>query len=176
MRGHALKTVSPERPALAALVPSGPEHAILHDHLAAPLDQLAEQVDPAFLVAVARRLIEELLTMQREQRAVAIRLQRDRELRLALRRRMPRPAEHQPLVRHDFAIDAADLEMLAVGGLEADLVAPADAQVGLRLQRAFFHPCRAEPSDYFFRVGPRGVDFRGRRIDTTFDVEAWLGC
>src|SRR5882757_7170159 len=127
------------------------------------LFQLAEQFVPALLVAVARGSIEELLMVQRQQRADAIRLQRDREQRFALRRRMPGPAEHQPLVRYDLAIDAADLEMLAIGGVEADAVSPANAEISLCLQRAFLqlrgHP---EPSGYFFRVGPRGVDFRGR--------------
>src|SRR5882757_5030501 len=140
------------------------------------LFQLAEQFVPALLVAVARGRIEELLMEQRQQRAGAIRLQRDREQRLALRRRMPGPAEHQPFVRHDLAIDAADLEILAVGACEADAVAAADTQVGLGLHRAFLDAGRSEPRDYFFRVGPRGVDFGGRRIDTTFDREAWLGC
>src|SRR6478672_11623739 len=98
--------------------------------------QLAEQRVPAFLVSVTRGLIEELLMMQRQQRAAAIGFERNRHLRLPLRCRVPGPAEHQPLVRHDFAIDAADLEMLAVGGVEADAVSSTDAKIRLCLQRA----------------------------------------
>src|ERR1700688_976213 len=61
--------------------------------------QLVAPRGPATLMAVAGGLIEELLMMQRQQRAVAIGLQRDRHQRLAFRGRMPCPAEHQKPVR-----------------------------------------------------------------------------
>src|SRR5205085_2493208 len=81
--------------------------------------ELAQQFSPALLMTVTRRLVEELLMLQRQQRSGAVGLQRYRQQRLALRRRMPGPAHHQELVRHDVAIDAADLEMLAVRAGEA---------------------------------------------------------
>src|SRR5712675_2287920 len=109
------------------------------------LFQLAEQFVPALLVAVARGSIEELLMVQRQQRAGAIWLQRDREQRFALRRRMPGPAEHQPFVRYDLAIDTADLEIFAVFAGEVDAVTPADAQIGLGLQGALLHLRGPEP-------------------------------
>ena len=42
---------------------------------------------------------------------------------------MPGPAEHQPLVRHDVAIDAADLGIFTGFVLEADPIASADANI-----------------------------------------------
>src|SRR5882757_1592581 len=101
--------------------------------------ELTEQFVPALLMTVTRGLVEELLMMQRQQRAGAVRLQRNRQQRLALRRRMPGPAHHQQLVRDNIAIDAADLEMLAVDAGEADPIAAANARIGLRLQRSFLH-------------------------------------
>src|SRR3954469_14943778 len=115
------------------------------------LFQLGEQLGPALLVAIARGLVEELLMVQRQQCAGTVRLQRNGEKRFAFGRRMPGPAEHQPFVRHDLAIDAADLDFFTVGGLETDAVASADAQIRLRLHRALLDLRRAEPRDYFFR-------------------------
>jgi len=59
---------------------------------------------------------------------------------------MPRPAENQPLVRHDLAIDTADLVIGALG-IETDAVAAADAQVDIGLDRAFLDLSRPEPLD-----------------------------
>src|SRR5215831_4385428 len=44
MRDHALKTVGPERAALAAFVPRRREHEMLHDELTAALEQIAEML------------------------------------------------------------------------------------------------------------------------------------
>jgi hypothetical protein len=57
---------------------------------------------------------------------------------------MPRPAENQPLVRNDLAIDAADLVIRALG-VEADAVAAADAQIDIGLDRAFLNRSGSEP-------------------------------
>src|SRR6185369_12178076 len=84
--------------------------------------ELVEARAPAALVIVACGFVEELGVMEDHQRAGAIGLQRDRHQRFALRRRMPGPGEHQPLVRHDLAIDAAGLEIFAVVTSEADAV------------------------------------------------------
>src|SRR5260370_6981058 len=97
--------------------------------------KIVEHAAPAALVAGARGLIEHLLMVEREQRAVAVRFQRDRDLRFALRRRMPRPTEYQPLIRHHFAIDAAGFVILVVGR-EADAEASADPRVDVRLHHA----------------------------------------
>src|SRR5260370_18828165 len=74
--------------------------------------KLVERADPAALVAVAGGLIEQLLVRKREQRAVAIGLQRHRHHRFAFRRREPRPAEPQLLVRYHLLTDAADFLVL----------------------------------------------------------------
>src|SRR5512141_1163936 len=110
--------------------------------------------------------------MQCQQRAVAVGCQRDGHLRLPFRRRMPRPAEHQPLVRHYLAIDAADFVNLVIGS-EADAKMPADPRVDVGLTRTWFGVRAPEPSDYFFRIRPRGVDFGRRRIEAAFDGKAW---
>src|ERR1700738_5176531 len=133
--------------------------------------KLVERSQPSALVSIARGLIEQLLVGQREQRAVTVRLQRDRDQRFAFRGRMPGPAEHQFLVRNHLAVDTANFVVLVIGG-EADAVTAAGPRVDLRLKRARLGVRASEPADYFFRVGPRGVDFRRRRIETTFEGEA----
>src|SRR6476660_9389723 len=133
--------------------------------------KIVEHAGPALLVAVARGLIEQLLVMEREQRAAAVRLQRDRHQRFAFRGRMPGPAEHQPLVRHHLAIDAADFAILSVFLAEAEAVAPADPRVDAGMLRAWLDRRRREPARYFLRVGPRRVDFLRRGIETTFEGE-----
>src|SRR5258706_3407335 len=112
------------------------------------LFKIVEHAGPAALMAVARGLIEQLLMVEREQRALAVRLQRDRHQRFAFRRRMPGPAEHQPLVRHHLAIDSADLVILVVGR-KADAEASADPRVDVRLLRACL-PTTARTSALFF--------------------------
>jgi hypothetical protein len=57
---------------------------------------------------------------------------------------MPCPAEHQPLVRNDLAIDAADLVIRALG-VEADAVVAADTQIDIGLDRAFLDRAGPEP-------------------------------
>src|ERR1700682_1707669 len=136
--------------------------------------KLVEHADPPALVAVACGLIEELLMVKRQQRTIAVRLQRNRHQRFAFRRRMPRPAEHQPLVRHHLAIDAAGFVILVVGR-EDDAEAPADPRVDVRLHRANLGVRGPEPTRYFLRVRPRGVDFLRRGIETAFDGEARPG-
>src|SRR6476660_8030503 len=136
------------------------------------LFKIVEHAGPAVLMVVARGLIEQLLVVEREQRAVAVGLQGDRHQRFTFRRRMPGPAEHQPLVRHHLAIDAADIVILTVFLAEADAVTPADPGVDVRLLRAWLDRRWREPARHSLRVGPRGVDFLGRRIETTFEGEA----
>src|SRR5579871_813491 len=126
---------------------------------------------PAALMALARRLIEQLLMLQREQRALAIRLQRDRHLRFTLGRRMPGPAEDEAPVRHHLAVDAADLIIFACRG-EAEAEASADPHIRLGLQRVRARVRPAEPAHYFLRVGPGGKDLFGRRVDATLKYEA----
>ena len=97
--------------------------------------EIAEEFGPAALVVVARGLIDELRVMEGEQGAAAVGPDRHRHLGDALRRRMPGPAEHQPLVRHHLAIDAADLVIFTVGPGELDPVAAADAASAAAIAR-----------------------------------------
>src|ERR1700676_1085679 len=136
--------------------------------------KLVERTDPAALMAVARCLIEQLLVQKREQRAVTVGLQRDGHLRFAFRRRMPAQAEHQPLVRHHFAINPADFVVFVIGR-KADAKTPPDPRLDVRAERAGLGVGATEPSDYFLRVGPCRVDFRRRGIETTFETEARPG-
>src|SRR5260370_39737075 len=87
---------------------------------------------------------------------------------------MPRQTEYPPPIRHHFAIDAAGFVILVVGR-EADAEASADPRVDVRLHRANPGVRGSEPTRHFLRVRPRGVDFRRRRIETTFDGEARPG-
>src|SRR4051812_29286610 len=89
--------------------------------------ELVEAAAPAAIVTVARGLIEELLVDERQQRAVAVRLDQDGDQRLALRHGPPGPGELQLLVRDDLAIDAADVVILAILGAKLDGVAAAGA-------------------------------------------------
>src|SRR4029077_8694767 len=124
-------------------------------------------------MTVARGLIEELFLMEGERRAGAVGLQGHGDQRLALRRRMPDPAKHQPLVRHDFAVDAADLIILPAFIFEAEAVAPADAEINICLDRAILHLRRPAPSGYFCRIGPRGVDLFRPRVEVPLEGETW---
>src|SRR6202161_1323683 len=134
--------------------------------------QLVERAVPAALMAVARGLIEKRLVMQRQQRAVAVRLQRHRDLRFALRRRVPGPAEHQQPVRHHLAIDAADFAMFAIFHFETDAITAADARVDDGLLGAGLDLRRPEPAGYFLRAGPRRVDFLRGCVETALEGEA----
>src|ERR1700737_100935 len=91
--------------------------------------ELVEERAPAALMVVACGCINELGVMEDHQGAGAARLQRDRPQRFALRRRMPGPGEDQPFIRHDLAVDAAGLEILAIVAREADAVAAAGADI-----------------------------------------------
>ena len=82
-------------------------------------------------MVVARLLVEELLVRQRQDRAVAVGLEVDRDLRFALRRAAPRPAEDQPAARHDLVVDAAHVVLAAVIAAKADMEAAAHPDVGL---------------------------------------------
>ncbi len=53
MRDHALEAVGPERTALAALVPVGREHEMLHHELAAAFEQIGQR-------HLARRPVEHI--------------------------------------------------------------------------------------------------------------------
>ena len=93
--------------------------------------ELVQRYAPALLVAVARILVEELLVRQRQQRSTAVGLQQHRDQRFTLRRALPRPGEDDFFVRHHFAIDAADV-MLVAGRDHLDVIAAANAQIGFR--------------------------------------------
>src|SRR5262245_34781765 len=94
--------------------------------------KLVEPLGPAGLVAIARALVEELLVGQRQQRAVAIGLQQDRDQRFALRRAVPGPGEHELLVWPHLAIGAANF-VPPLFGVRDHSIAAADTQVGLGL-------------------------------------------
>src|SRR3954465_702795 len=97
--------------------------------------ELVEERGPAALAVVTCGLVEELGVMEDHQRPGTVGLQRNRDQRLALGRRVPGPGEDQALVRHDLAIDAAGLEIFAVVAVEADAIAAAGADVELGVQR-----------------------------------------
>src|SRR5687767_1384447 len=63
--------------------------------------------------------------------------------------------------------------IFAVFGVEADVVGAADTQIDLCL--GHWTCIRAKPLHDFLGLGPRGVDLFRRRIETTFEGEAWLG-
>src|SRR5262245_46386637 len=135
--------------------------------------ELVEGSGPAVPVAVAGRLVEELLVAEGEERSGTLRFDINAHQRLAFRRRSPGPAEHKLPVPDHFAIDAAHIVLLAIGAAHEDVKAAADARINLCQQPFDLH--RSKPDLQFFRVGPRCVDFLGGRIETTFDGEAWFG-
>ncbi len=85
---------------------------------------------------VARFRIEELFVHQREFGAAVHRAQFQRHQRFALGRALPCPGVEQLAVDHDFPVGAAHIMHLAVGRLHTDVIAAADANVGLG-DRAF---------------------------------------
>src|SRR5215467_14045462 len=100
--------------------------------------ELVEAAGPTLAVAVARGLVEELLVNQGEDRSGAVKLDQNGHKRLALWHGAPCPGEHELLVGHHLAVDAADVVLLT----ELDRVASADARVGGSL---LHRPCvRAE--------------------------------
>src|SRR5262245_55554955 len=134
--------------------------------------KLVEAAAPALRVAIARGLIEELLVDQRQHRSRPVGLDEDRDQRLALGRGAPRPGENEFLLRNHLAIDAAHVMLFAVLGREGNGVAASHLDVrGGVLNRPGI---RAEPFQDFFGVGPGGVDFLRRGIETTFEGEDGL--
>src|ERR1700744_3610862 len=85
---------------------------------------------------------------------------------------MPRPTEYQTLVRHQLAIDAADLMLLTGVGSKAQAIAAADFRIDLRFDRARHDIRRSKPARYFFRIGPRRPDFFGRGLEPAREREA----
>src|SRR6185312_8347701 len=69
-------------------------------------------------------------------------------------------------------VDAANVMLLAVLGMELYGIAPANAHIS----RSLLHRprVRAEPLHYFFGLGPGRIDFFRRRIETTFEGETGL--
>src|ERR1700728_124674 len=124
-------------------------------------------------MAVAHFLVEELLVGQREQRAVAVRLDQDRHQRLALGGRLPGPGEDEFLIGDDFATDAADVVLFAAWRAHQPAIAAADADVTFGRYR--FDLARPYPARYFFRVGPGGEDFGRRRLEAALEGEARFG-
>ena len=76
---------------------------------------LVERAVPAALVAVAGIIVEELFMRECQQGAVTVRFQQHRHPRFTLWRGFPGPGENQLLAGDDFAVDAADVMLLAVG-------------------------------------------------------------
>src|SRR5262249_30577198 len=137
--------------------------------------EFLERTGPAALVIIARLVVEELRVLERQQGAViAIPCQRDADQRFPLRRRMPRPAEHQPVIGHHFAEAAADLVALTARAFKADAVAATDAQVHFGNDRVLARVPRAKPAHYFFRVRPGAEDLARRRSEASLEREAWL--
>src|SRR5438067_2893227 len=136
-----------------------------------PFD-VVEHALPSMLMAVTGGLVDELFVVERKQRALTLPLQQHRNQRLALRRRMPGPTEHQPLIRHHLAIDAADFEVLAVLPVEAEAIAAADPCIDAGPLGPRLYARGSKPPHYFFRVRPRRVDFFRWRVETTFEGEA----
>src|SRR5258708_15976779 len=128
--------------------------------------QIVERRGPAAPVIVARRLIEELLVRQRQDRAVIVGLEVDRDLRFALGRALPGPGEDQLAVGHDLAIDAAHALVRAVGRPELHVEAAADAQVGLGDGRLVVAG-DAPPADHFFRLRPAWLALAARPPDAS---------
>src|SRR5262245_26293494 len=131
--------------------------------------ELVEAAGPALRVAVACGLVKELLVDESEERACALGFDEDGHKRLALGHGTPRPGEHEFLVGHDLAVDAADVMLLAVLGMELYGIAPTNAHIS----RSLLHRprVRAEPLHYFFGLGPGRIDFFRRRVETTFESE-----
>src|SRR5215471_7348474 len=114
--------------------------------------ELVEAAGPTLAVAVARGLVEELLVNQGEDRSRAVRLDQNGHERLALWNGAPCPGEHELLVGHHLAVDAADVMLLTVLCAELDRVVAADAHVGGSLLHP---PCIwAKPLHDFFGLGP----------------------
>src|SRR5215471_17343368 len=88
---------------------------------------------------------------------------------------MPCPSEDQAAVSHHLAVDAGDLVIFAVFGLEAEAVAPSRAHVHLGAHGAALGLLRSKPVDYLRGVRPRAEDLRGRGADFALEGEAWLG-
>src|SRR5262245_54254749 len=137
--------------------------------------EFLERAGPSALVAIARLLIKELLVVERQQSAVAVLRHRHGHERLALGCGMPGPRKDQTAVGDHLAVDAADLVMFTVLGLEAEAIAPSRAHIHLGLDRTALGLARSEPVHYFFRVCPRAEDLRRRRLEFALEGEAWLG-
>src|SRR6185369_5007676 len=136
---------------------------------------VVEHALPSTLMTVARGLVEQLFVVERKQRALPLGFEQHRNQRLALGRRMPGPAKHQPLIRHHLAIDAVDLEVLAVIPVEAEAIAATNPRIDAGALAAGLYPRGSKPTHYFFRIGPRRVDFFRRRVEMAFEGEAWSG-
>src|SRR5262245_28711402 len=112
--------------------------------------------------------------LERQEGALAVPGQRDGDERLALGRGMPGPGEDQAAVGYHLAVDATDLVILAVFGLEAEAIAPSRAHVHLGPHGTALGLLRSKPVHYFFRVRPGAEDSRGRGFEPALEGEAWL--
>src|SRR5262249_60650974 len=131
--------------------------------------ELVQRGSPTAAMPIARVLVEELLVSEREQRAVAVGLDFDGHQRLSLWRRFPRPGEDEFVVGHEFAIDAADVVLLAVWTLHLPAIAPADTRVALDLEHFDF--AGTHPAFYLFRIGPGREDFGRRGFEPALERE-----
>src|SRR5262245_11451121 len=87
---------------------------------------------------------------------------------------MPGPAEHETMARHEFAIDAADLVLLAALAGEVDAVAAPDSEVDRGRDRGLVCLARPKPARYSLWVRPRAVHLGGRRFEPSLEGEAWF--
>src|SRR5580692_6114825 len=127
---------------------------------------------PATLVAIAGVVVEELLVGERQQCAVAVRLEQYRHQRFTFGHRFPGPGEDQLLVRHDLAIDTADIVLLAARRAHHPAITAAGARIAFGVRRLDL--AAAHPKLHFFRVGPRREGLGRRRVEAAFDGEARL--
>src|SRR5476651_2775207 len=120
---------------------------------------------------VAGLLVEELAVGQRQDRAVAVGPEVDRDLRFALRRGAPGPAEHQPAIGHDLAIDAAHVVALAVADLELDPETAADADIDLGRARGRV-VAHTPPLNHLLRQCPGTVNYFRRGLEAALEGKA----
>src|SRR5262249_62285291 len=99
---------------------------------------------------IACLLVEELLVGEREHRTVAVRLDFDRHQRFALRLRLPSPGEDKLLIRHEFAINAADIMLFAGGALHQPTIKSPNVWGALVVEHFDF--ARTHPAFYFFLI------------------------
>src|SRR5260370_22687383 len=131
-----------------------------------------KRTDPAMVVAVAGRLVGELLMGERKRRHVVCGYELDGHQGLSLRRAAPGPGENQLAVCHHFAKLAADFVLLAARGAHHHAITSAHARIGFRQHD--FVCAGTEPALQRFRAGPGAEAALRRRPELAPDGEAGL--